>query len=172
MSIADSIRTALWRRMPRLFRRPEPGSSVRVLTIPREAVAADEAMGDGGVGKRKIVVTEQFEGERPVSETRWRPPVDCDAAAVLGTADLELSYFNEQAPQDRHLHRMATEIYTVQSGEMRIWASNEVYTLGAGDAIVILPDTWHQVLPTPGTPFCCQVIAANVSIHDKIRSPS
>jgi quercetin dioxygenase-like cupin family protein len=76
---------------------------------------------------------------------------------VLAGVGFELAVFTERAHQDRHLHRIGTEIYTVLEGEMSIEVEGERFVLTAGDSLLVRPGAAHAVEPARG-PFLAQVV--------------
>jgi quercetin dioxygenase-like cupin family protein len=81
---------------------------------------------------------------------------------------VEVASFTEQAGQDRHKHLVGTEIYTVIEGTMAIRIGDkDNVILEAGDEVVILPGTVHQVLES-SAPFLTRVHAINChGLRDK-----
>ena len=136
------------------------------LLIARLAVEKDVDLQPSGKGKRKIAVTRLFDDEIPTGDPIWEPTRPTEPKKVIKTSDLEISYFNQQAVQDRHRHSSATEIYTVIEGRMPIRIGDEIYLLTAGDTAVVRPETVHEVLKS-SEPFLCQVVATHISVGDK-----
>ena len=134
------------------------------ILISQDALKRDHALQTRG--KRKIGVTRVYDEEYELTHPRWSPDNEGDRTPVFSNDNLELSYFTEKTRQDRHRHRFATEIYTVQSGRMVIFIEDEPYTLGSGDTIVVRPGVAHEVQSV--SPFLCQVIAVNIRFGDKI----
>ncbi len=101
---------------------------------------------------RKVFVNEIFpKAERPIEDPEWKyePPPPNGHTPVLetGYGGVEIATFTEKAGQDRHKHLVSMEIYTVLEGTMtiRIEDRHDV-VLQAGDEIVVLPSTVHEVL--------------------------
>lgn len=106
--------------------------------------------------------------ERIAEEVIWYAPEGAHKCPVQIMLDTELSHFNQQASQDRHYHKLATEIYMVLEGTMLIEVDGQDYSLAMGDMIVINPKTAHQVKPNEKE-FLCRVIAVNsIGASDKI----
>src|SRR5688572_1177747 len=100
------------------------------LMVTMEEMKKDPALREGGRGARKVVVTER----RPATETEadeiwWAPPAVSGPCPVLSMANTEVAYFTHAAPQDRHLHRQATEMYMVLEGEMVLEVEGALYRL-------------------------------------------
>jgi mannose-6-phosphate isomerase-like protein (cupin superfamily) len=124
-------------------------------------LALDPALEKGGRGARKVLVTDLYEEtEEKARQVRWWPPVDGDKCPVQLTEDLEIGFFTEDAPQDRHCHERGTEIYWLLRGQVEIEVAGEDYCLAAGDALIVNPGAAHEVKPT-ARPFLCGVIQAN-----------
>jgi mannose-6-phosphate isomerase-like protein (cupin superfamily) len=136
-------------------------SAVPALFVSLDAVRSDPALAPGARGARKLLVTEVYrQKERPAIQPIWEPPQGEDLCPVLQTKDTEVAVFNERAAQDRHFHRIGTEIYMVLEGTMLIEVENQPYWLGAGDMIVINPGVCHEVKPE-GTQFLCRVVTVD-----------
>ena len=111
-------------------------------------------------GSKKLLVTEVWdEIEERATNCKWRPPGEKDKSQVLQTDDIELGIFTHHAPQDRHFHKLGTEIYSVLEGQMDIEIDEDSHTLEQGDTIVVLPGATHKVLKNKS--FLCQVVSAN-----------
>ena len=90
----------------------------------------------------------------------WNPPAASGKCPVQVMSDTEMACFTHHASQDRHYHKVATEIYMVLEGSMNVEVEGEVYSLAAGDMIVVNPGAIHQIRPE-GTEFICRVVTAN-----------
>ena len=131
------------------------------LLVRMRDLASDPALGEGGRGARKVLVTELYEGsEREAQEVTWQPPLDGAKCPVQLTQDLKIGFFTERALQDRHCHRQGTEIYWLLKGRVAIEVEGRDYGLVAGDALVVNPGAVHEV-KAGGEPFLCGVIQAN-----------
>lgn len=138
-----------------------PMNEIPSLYISLDAVKSDPALAPGARGARKLLVTEIYtQKERPANQPIWEPPDGESLCPVQPTKDTEVAIFNERAAQDRHLHRVGTEIYIVLDGVMIIEVEDLPYRLEAGDMIVINPGACHEVKPA-GTQFLCRVVTAN-----------
>jgi mannose-6-phosphate isomerase-like protein (cupin superfamily) len=127
------------------------------LVIRRDAVDADPALAPGGRGARKLLVTDMRPAtETLVEESEWRA---ADPCPIQVTGNVEFAVFNERAAQDCHVHHMATEIYVVMAGAMRIEVDGIEHALEAGDSIVVNAGAWHEVKPSEG--LLCYVVSAN-----------
>lgn len=131
------------------------------LLITLDAVKRDATLQPGYRGARKLLVTELYtEREVETREVVWSPPTGLDKCPVQVTANIEVAIFTQQAAQERHHHKLATEFYTVLAGRMIIEVEGLSHALAAGDMIVINPGTVHRVQPE-GCEFLCQIISAN-----------
>lgn len=132
-----------------------------ILLIPMDSVREDPQLKDRVRGSRKIAVTEIYEGkEIPATETLWKAPEEGRPCPVLPTRNLEVGVFTQFARQSCHIHKIATEMYSVLDGEMEIESADKTYVMKAGDMIIVNPGTSHRVLNTK-QPFLCRVITAN-----------
>ncbi len=107
------------------------GSTIRKLETP----------GNNG---RKVFATSVIpqKGERVIDHEIWSAP----AIYPTGNGGIEIATISEFCSQDRHLHNRATEIYTVLKGQLGMFINDkEIPVLTAGDEIVVLPATIHQV---------------------------
>lgn len=138
------------------------------LVIHLTKIKQDPALQPDARGARKLLVTQIYpEREQTVGQTVWSPPASGEKCEVQVTPDIELALFTGQTAQDRHYHKVATELYTVLQGEMVIEVDEHSYLLSAGDTIVINPGTVHQIKPHD-CDFICQVITTNCGgIADK-----
>jgi quercetin dioxygenase-like cupin family protein len=131
------------------------------LLVKLESVKRDAALGQGSRGARKILVTELYPAkESEAVQVEWHSPADAGKCPVQVTNNLEVAVFTHDASQDRHFHKIGTELYMVIEGEMRIEVDGEDYRLLAGDMIVVNPGAVHEVKPK-GTKFLCRVVTAN-----------
>src|SRR5947209_11436879 len=142
----------------------QPTYAVPFIRISRASVERDA--GPGAANKlensdntgRKICATSVMPeyGERTLAGTDWTAP----AVLPTGPGGFEIATFTEFSAQDRHKHEKAIEIYTVLEGSMDIYIDDGgPYTLRAGDELVILPGTVHEIVQRnrsarkPGQPF-------------------
>lgn len=124
------------------------------LVLRKEQVKADwklRARRERKNNGRKVFVNQIYPSkEFHARETEWKPGSQTDKSPVFetGPGGIEISTFTHEAGQDCHKHLIATEIYTVLEGRMRmrIDETDPPLTLEAGDEVVILPDTVHEVL--------------------------
>lgn len=131
------------------------------LLISFDAVRRDTQLKDGGTGYRKLVVPEIYPSiEMIATGSHWQVPGPKEKGHVLQMSNFEVSIFSNVAPQKRHFHKLATEIYCVVDGEMDIEVNEELYILSSGDMIIVAPRAIHEVR-NAGKQFLCQVIAAN-----------
>lgn len=59
------------------------------------------------------------------------------------------------ASTDRHYHKAAEEIYYICSGSGEIEVDGERRSVGPGDAILIPPGAWHEIIATDEIAFLC-----------------
>jgi mannose-6-phosphate isomerase-like protein (cupin superfamily) len=100
-----------------------------------------ETPGNNG---RKVFATSVMlqKGETTIDNEIWSAP----AIYPTGNGGIEIATVTEFCSQDRHLHNHATEIYTVLRGQLGMFINDkEIPILNAGDEIVVLPGTIHQV---------------------------
>ncbi|MGA9770756.1 MAG: hypothetical protein WBV94_17070 [Blastocatellia bacterium] len=114
---------------------------------------------------RKVLVNEIYlSKEAHAREAEWVPGPETDKSPVFetGFGGVEIATFTHEAGQDCHKHLIATEIYTVLEGRMQIRVEelDPSLTLEAGDEIIILPDTVHEVL-ADGNSFLTRVHSIN-----------
>lgn len=136
-----------------------------VFIIPIQSVEEDGQLTEEGAGARRFLVTEIWDSiEESATECRWQAPGEGEKNRVLQTANIEIGVFTQCAPQDRHSHKLGTEIYTVLDGEMNIEVDEKEHMLQRGDTIVVRPGVIHEIIKKK--PFLCQVVIANC--HGKI----
>lgn len=143
------------------------------LVVKLEAVRRDAALGQGGRGARKILVTEIYPAlEAEAAETAWEPPRAGEKCPVQVAPSLEIAVFNQDARQDRHYHKLGTEIYEVLEGLMVIEVEGSLHSLSPGDIIVVNPGSAHEVRPG-GCEFLCRVVTASSGgASDKYMAPA
>lgn len=133
------------KRCPGCFPESKNETAVRFVVIERSRAERDQKLGLPDNNGRKVCATsvmEQF-GERKINDALW----DVGAVLPTGNGSFEVSTFSEYSGQDRHMHKTGTEIYTVIRGRLFVWIDDaDLVTLEAGDEIVILPETVHQVV--------------------------
>lgn len=141
---------------------------VSYLVLRKEQVKADWRLrvrpGEKNNGRKVLVNEIYLSKEVHTQETEWKPGLQTDKSPVFetGFGGLEVAIFTQEAGQDCHKHLIATEIYTVLEGrmQMRIDETDPPLTLEAGDEIIILPNTAHEVLPD-GNSFLARVHSIN-----------
>jgi mannose-6-phosphate isomerase-like protein (cupin superfamily) len=131
------------------------------LIIKKESLKNDQALKLGSRGARKILVTSIYESKETECKSNiWTPPADDqEKCPVQITDNYEVAFFNQYALQDRHYHKIGTEIYMVLEGNMIIEVKGKAYELTKGDMIIINPNSFHEVKRT--TEFLCRVITVN-----------
>jgi quercetin dioxygenase-like cupin family protein len=131
-----------------------------VFIIPFRSLKKDAQLMKDKDGARKLLVTEIWDSiEELATECYWLTPDEKYKNQVLRTANVEMAVFSHYATQDRHFHKLGTEIYSVLEGKMDIEINETTHTLERGDTIVVRPGTIHQVIKNK--PFLCQVVSAN-----------
>lgn len=93
---------------------------------------------------RKVMVIKMRKDTDELEGIEWEP----GKLVETKCGGLEVATFNEKTEQDKHLHKLATEIYTVLDGKMKIEVDNIPYDLETGDEIIVFPGSVHQVLPS------------------------
>jgi mannose-6-phosphate isomerase-like protein (cupin superfamily) len=118
---------------------------VPFILISRASVERDNKLGLPGNNGRRVCATAvvpEF-GESEIETPQWTPP----AILPTGEGGFEIGTFTEFAAQDRHKHESAIEIYTVLAGRMEMYIDDAgPYALTAGDEVVILSGTIHEVV--------------------------
>jgi mannose-6-phosphate isomerase-like protein (cupin superfamily) len=143
---------------------------LEALYISKDSIMKDESLKEGNRGARKLLVTELYASkEIQATDVTWNPPISQQKCPVHVTSNLELAYFTEIVPQDKHYHKIATEIYNLMEGWMIIELDGIEIEMKAGDTIVVNPNTIHLIKKSPKSDhFLCQVVAANsAGISDK-----
>jgi mannose-6-phosphate isomerase-like protein (cupin superfamily) len=112
-------------------------------------------------GDQKILVVDSARPDEitPPPDMTWVPVTRDGKFPVQAMRNVELAIFTGRAKQDCHFHRLATEIYHVIDGVMRMMIDGHEYTLHAGDTIVVNPWVIHQVERTAD--FLALVISVN-----------
>lgn len=129
--------------------------------IPIQSIKSDAALRPGNRGERKLLVTELYETTEKIAEDLvWQPPAVQEKCSVQIMDKTEVAVFNQHASQDRHYHKIGTEMYEILEGTMTIHVGEHDYSLQAGDMIVVNPGTVHEVKPE-GTQFICRVVTVN-----------
>lgn len=124
---------------------PPPFVLIARAAVERDAGPADNKLGKENNNGRKIFATQFMPelGETVLADPLWRAP----AVLPTGEGGLEVATFTEFTGQDRHKHRLSTEIYTVLKGTMLIYINDAgPYELKAMDEVVILPGTVHEIV--------------------------
>jgi mannose-6-phosphate isomerase-like protein (cupin superfamily) len=110
-----------------------------------EIIGQKNKLGESNNNGRKVFATSIMHkfGEAHIREPLWKAP----SVIPTGKGGLELATFTEYSCQDRHKHQRGIEIYTVLKGIMKIYINDTgPHLLHAGDEIVILPGTIHEVI--------------------------
>jgi mannose-6-phosphate isomerase-like protein (cupin superfamily) len=64
-----------------------------------------------------------------------------------GDGGIEVTTFTEKTEQDKHKHLIATEMYTVLEGKMKIKINEKEIEVSEKDEVIILPGTVQEILP-------------------------
>lgn len=137
------------------------------LVLRKERVKADwklKARPGARNNGRKVLVNRIYEAtEEHARDAEWAAGPEGGRTPVVetGAGGLEVSTFTHEAAQDRHKHLVATEVYTVLEGtmRMRLGDAGETVALAAGDEVVVMPGTAHEVLNDEAGPFLARVHA-------------
>jgi quercetin dioxygenase-like cupin family protein len=143
-------------------------SPISALFIALSAIKQDPLLKAQSRGVRKLLVTEIFTSKENLAQQEtWQAPQNNEKCPVLLTKDFEMSVFNKSAKQDRHYHKIATEIYLVIEGQMIIEVEGQDYLLCLGDSLVINPGSVHLVKSNQED-FICYVFTFNcLGVADK-----
>jgi quercetin dioxygenase-like cupin family protein len=132
---------------------------VPYVVIKLENVEEDAVLKDSKIRKlenpgnngRKIFASTVMsnKGETVITNEVWTAP----NIFPTGDGGFEVSTFTEFSIQDRHRHFIGTEIYTVLRGKLELYINDKkIPALYAGDEIVVLPGTVHQVCQSISKP--------------------
>lgn len=122
-----------------------PPSRLSHVLIRAEVAKADEGLKDPDNRGRKVFAVAHRKGRtEELTNPEWQP--NRPSPICTKVPGLEIATFNEQTVQDSHKHEDAAEIYTVLSGEMHIKVDDETIALKAGDEVVVMPGTCHEVM--------------------------
>ncbi len=131
------------------------------LFVSMAAIKTDPALKPDARGARKLAVTEVYDHvEKQATDSRWAPPGPGQPCPVLQLPTTEMAVFNQNAGQQRHCHKQATEIYVVVEGTMAIEIDGATQQMQTGDAVIIGPGVVHEV-KNQGLKFTSYVIGAN-----------
>jgi quercetin dioxygenase-like cupin family protein len=138
------------------------------LLVKLSAIKRDPALDLKERGARKLLITELIENKEKLAQDEiWQAPEINEKCSVLLTKDFEMSIFNQAAKQDRHYHKLGTEIYLIVEGKMLIEVENKDYLLSLGDSIVVNPGSVHLVKPSQEN-FIAYVFSFNCKgVEDK-----
>ncbi len=130
-------------------------SNVPALYVRIDALRDDPALQPGRRGARKLSVTKLYKTECEAKDPIWR--ADPEQCPVQVMQDTEIAVFTHHATQDRHYHKVGTEIYMAMFGTVLIEAKGVNYPLETGDMLIVNPGVVHEVKPS-GTEFMCRVV--------------
>lgn len=128
------------------------------LKIEIAQLKKDPALQPNARGTRKLIVTELYKDKEIEAESDiWSAPKIGQKCPVLYMKDTEMAVFNQTTIQDKHFHKVGTEIYMVIEGEFFINIKEKSYHLLIGDMIVIQPGAVHEVI-NKDNKYLCRVI--------------
>lgn len=130
-------------------------SHIPAFFVSVEALQHDPALQPGQRGARKLIVTQLYRTECEATNPIWQ--ANAQSCPVQLMPDTEMAVFTQQAAQDRHYHQIATEIYFALAGTVLIEVKGRLYSLKAGDMLVVNPGVVHEVKPA-GAEFLCRVL--------------
>jgi quercetin dioxygenase-like cupin family protein len=144
--------------MEHFWRHPLPAVLVPLSTIK---AAITEGVGFlGERGDQKIAITYQYPTREQLGAVRWQPLArNGNKHYCVTPYGLDIGVFDHRASQDRHYHRIATELYRVLDGDLTIFVAGEEHVLSAGQEIIIMPYAVHEVVSAK--PFVAEVIVLN-----------
>jgi len=133
----------------------------RSLFVSMARVQKDPSMKPGARGARKLAVTQVYpQVETEATDPCWAPPDADRPCPVLSLPAAEMAVFNQNARQERHYHKLATEIYVVIEGAMAIEVDGKIHRMQPGDAAIIAPGVPHEI-KKQGLKFTSYVIEAH-----------
>ena len=127
------------------------------LFVSMAKIKADPALQPDARGGRKLAVTRVYDRETPAVNPCWAPPDTGQPCPVLQLPSTEMAVFNQNAAQQRHYHKRATEIYVVVAGAMVIEVDGATHQMETGDAVIIAPGVVHEI-KNQGLKFTSYVI--------------
>jgi mannose-6-phosphate isomerase-like protein (cupin superfamily) len=133
---------------------------IPAILFRKDSFKKDPNLSIGMRGGRKLLVTSIYEKtEYQCNLDLWNPPIYIEKCPVLQMKDTEVSFFNQYAKQEKHCHKVGTEMYFLIEGELEINVEGKSYLLWPGDLIVVLPNSIHEVKPK--SEFLCMVVTVN-----------
>jgi mannose-6-phosphate isomerase-like protein (cupin superfamily) len=123
-------------------------------------IKTDPALQPDARGARKLAVTRMYDRETPAVDPCWAPPDTGRRCPVLQLPATEMAVFNQDAAQQRHYHKQATEIYVVVAGAMAIEIDAATHLMQTGDAVILGPGVVHEI-KNQGLKFTSYVIGAD-----------
>lgn len=131
------------------------------LFVSMAQIKKDPALQPDARGARKLAVTQVYDRvETPATELCWKPSDTGSSCPVLQLPATEMAVFNQNADQQRHYHKQATEIYVVVKGRMTIEIDGTTQQMQTGDAVIIGPGVVHAI-KNQGLKFTSYVIGSN-----------
>jgi len=144
--------------MEHFYRHPLPAVLVSLPVI--KAAIAERTGFLGERGDQKVAITYQYPGREQLATVRWQPLAPSGNKHYCVTPHrVDIAAFTQRAPQKRHYHQRAIELYRVLEGLMTIVISGDRYSVSAGEEVVVPPYAVHEVVPE--APFIAEVIVAN-----------
>ncbi len=142
-------------------------NNISFLFLQKEEIKKDwkfsQQSEQGRESGRKVLVNHLYDQfELSAQQTFWHSSRAGEKVEVVetGLGGIEISTFSHRAKQESHMHKIATEIYTVLEGKMAIKVENEELVLLSGDEVILFPGTVHEILNTY-KPFLTRVHAIN-----------
>jgi len=130
------------------------------LFVSMAKIKTDPALQPNARGARKLAVTQVYDRETLAVDPGWAPPDTGQPCPVLQLPSTEMAVFNQNAAQQRHYHKQATEIYVVAAGAMAIEIDGAARQMQTGDAVIITPGVVHEI-KNQGSKFTSYVIGAD-----------
>lgn len=115
------------------------------LFVSMARIKTDPALQPSARGARKLAVTRVYDLETPAVAPCWAPPDTGQPCPVLKLPATEMAVFNQNATQQCHYHKQATEIYVVVAGTMAIEIDRATHQMQTGDAVIIGPGVVHEI---------------------------
>ncbi len=137
-----------------------PGEGRDPARIRKKALGAGYAIPDVIRDRHDEKTPRVYDHETPAADPCWVPPDTGRPCPVLQLPTTEMAVFNQNAEQQRHYHKQATEIYVVVAGAMIIEIDGANHQMRAGDAVIIGPGVIHEI-KNQGRKFTSYVIGAN-----------
>ncbi|MFH1855217.1 MAG: cupin domain-containing protein [bacterium] len=123
------------------------GNRLSALVVTPEAIRRDPAWAEGGRHARKLLsITPPFPSECIAQDMGWEPGTDGTKTPIVLTEDFECAIFESGAKEDRHVHKLATEVYYVIEGILTLEINDERREYRPGTLVFVFPGTVHEVI--------------------------